>query len=468
MNFSSILQAVSQGWDFVWPPCVLLLVLVALLRILAPLTYKDFVALLQRLSERQRTFVAILRLYGLRRLLPAIDAFLIIFVLYLVQHLAPAIGNALPGHLVYDDESMWVSLSDQGSLVCALAAMPGANLDTLEQEIKVKERTMQSKLGAAGNVQIFDNGYSDRRFSATLQAFNLCKALILYLLLLAGYEAIRKKKRARTLGYLFPILVLLTVTAAFFVEKHVYVWEQGRYALLNDARILANLDGVSCEKITPERRDDIYRMLLLARRDLKKSPSWRVEFIDYYFTWLRRHLLPQRRNGDSYKMYLQPQLRGSLFSQDAESGFTAQTAEALRERYPKGSGTPLDPALRGTLELDYILPKMVDRDQLDAGSILYFTKQGEALHFFAGPSYLMPEFRELFSSPTGPQSALCPAAFRAEVEQFDTSTLLQSDDLALIREIPNTLIVTERLSCRPDDSAHGQPFTLGYKVSRIE
>jgi len=149
MNVPSILDAVREGWNFVWPPCFLLLVLVVLFRILAPLSLKDFGGYIGGLLQQQKKLIAILRVSGLRKFVGIIEAFVILFFLYVVHQVVPAIGDAIPGQLTYIPSAMWVHTVDHESLVCALASLPGASIDTLEGEINIRKKAIQAKLGVA-------------------------------------------------------------------------------------------------------------------------------------------------------------------------------------------------------------------------------------------------------------------------------------------------------------------------------
>ncbi len=487
MNFSSILQAIREGWDFVWPPCVFLLILVALLRIIAPVTFQDFVRVVRIGSERQRTVVALLRVYGLRRFLPAIDVFAILLVLYVVQQLVPAIGQALPGIVVYDDSAMWIRMNRSANVACALALVPGATLNTLEREIEIKEKSLQSKQGSGAGPEFFYTPGAEKRMDTTLREFNLCKALIAFSIFAWGFELVRRKKAktapkrrlAAALAYPLLVLAALVFIAVFLLEKQAYEWQQKDFALLDDAQVIADLEGTSCGKVPENQRDAIYRTLLMEQSLRSDAIPWRVEFIDFYYRWLRTHVLPEKRPRPRANASQEPAHIALLFSIDFSARMQATMADNWHASMPQAPKEDLEHAAKALLASDYLLPAMVgtgeaipksSRDQdLPVGSILYSNGSDQPLRFLASPFEVFPHFVYLFPTPSPAQDGLCPRDFHAMAAHLDPSLSIPSDDFSLIWQIRGQpgLIVTEKLTCNPVDQAHSLPFTLGYKVAQI-
>lgn len=149
MTVSSILDAVREGWNFIWPPCFLLLVLIAITRILAPLSLKDLAAYLGRLLQHQKKVIALLRVYGLGKFVGVIEAFVILFLLYVLRLAIPIVGDAIPGQMTYTPSAMFVQTVDRESLVCALASVPGATIDTLQEEINIRKKRYKPRWGWA-------------------------------------------------------------------------------------------------------------------------------------------------------------------------------------------------------------------------------------------------------------------------------------------------------------------------------
>ena len=469
MNFSSILQAVREGWNFVWPPCVLALLLAGLFRLLAPSTFTDCKTGFGKLFSRRRRLMASLRMYGLTKFLPAIDGFTVLLILYLLQQVPPTIGQVLPGHFVFDDTALWAQ--SHGDLVCALAAVPGADLDSLAQGIKVKEKAVEAKLGAGAGNELFSEEWADKEMNVTIREFNLCKFVILYALLLAGIEIYRKKKTfwAAVLP-LIPVLAALVICAGYLFEKVVYEREQQRYQLMNDLQVVEEIDGFSCAKAPVEQKEGIYRTLLLARSETRGAKATQLEFIDFYYKWLKDHFTPERNAPSSRKVMLEAESAKSLFTPDWIADAQKKAVASWSALLPRDEEQPLEKSADRLLGMDYFLPSMADQQNLEPGSILFSHGGTTPLHYFV-PSWMVTTSSNVFfPTPTAVVSDVCPAGYHPQVQQFDSSNSFSADAVTLLVQVErqSPLIVTERLSCAPDDRAHAQEFVLGYKIAKVD
>jgi hypothetical protein len=467
MNLSSILSAVSEAWNFVWPPCALLLVLLVLLRILAPLSFKDFVAYLQRLLEQQKKVIALLRVYGLRKFVGIIEAFVILFLLYVIHQVVPAVGNAIPGQLTYTPSAIWLRLNDQESLICALASLPGSTIDTLESDISVRKKAIQAKLSVSKADYFFGSDSWQERNGAATEAFNVCKTLILYSVLIAALEAVRKRKILRPLVSLLLVLTALTAVAAYLFGEQVYGHEQEHSALLRDARVMADLDGFSCQKIPTEQRDDIRRTLWKEYRMREKDSSWRFEVVDYYVTWLRRSLFPERIPPTASGIYFSTYSLPASIDGKALETLTKETASEWHQEVPEISEEAATKMVKRLAGLDYVLPGMIADDHQQTGSLLNFTAADRKFHFFASPENVFEHFEFLAPQPTPDQLAFCPVNYTARVEEFNRSKATLIGNINPYMDLRGMLIVTEKLACLPSNGA-ARPLILGYKVAQVE
>jgi hypothetical protein len=467
MNFSSILQAVREGWNFVWPPCVLVLLLAVLFWLLAPSTFTDCKTGFSKLSKRRRKLMTFLSLYGLRKFLPAIDAFTVLLILYLLQQLPPAIGQVLPGQFVFDDTALWAQNSE--NLVCALAAVPGATLDNLEQGIKVREKAVEAKLGAGAGNELFNAEWAEKELDVTIREFNLCKFVILYSLVLAGIEIFRKKRFWHSVLLLLPVLAVLLICAFYLFERVAYEREQQRYQLMDDLQVIEEIDGFSCAKVSAEQSEEIYRTLLLARSESRGRNATQLEFVSFYYKWLKDHLTPQQKGDTTYKTPLEAESAKSLFTPDWITSAEKKTAASWGNLLP-GETKPLDQTANRLLEMDYFLPSMADQENLEPGSILFSHGSATPLHYFVPLWMVTTDSQVLYPAPTSLQNALCPPGYHPQVQRFGSSNSISRDAVTLLWQVEreSPLIVTERLSCVPDDPAHAQEFILGYKIAKVE
>ncbi|MGB6828397.1 MAG: hypothetical protein WBE41_10170 [Terracidiphilus sp.] len=467
MNFSSILDAVREGWNFVWPPCVLALLLAGLFRFLAPETSKDCKAWLGKLSKRRRALMAFLSLYGLRKFLPAIDGFSVLLILYLLQQLPPAIGYVLPGQFVSDDTALWAQST--GDVVCALAAVPGANLDNLSRDIIVREKAIEAKLGPGAGNELFGADWAQSRLDATIREFDLCKFGILYSLALAGIEIFRKKNFRHSFLSLPLVLAALFICAFFLVARVEDDRVQQSYQLMDDLQVVEQIDGFSCAKVSAEQAEQNYRTLLLARTASRGRKQTELEFVSFYLKWLKEHLTPEQKAATSYKTLLEAESAKSLFTPDWIASAEKKTAASWSALLP-GNQKPLDQTIDRLVEMDYFLPSMADQENLDPGSILFSHGETTPLHYFV-PSWMVTTSSQvLYPAPTSFQSVLCPVGYHPQVQRFGSSNSISHDAETLLWQVErgSPLIVTERLSCAPDDAAHAQEFVLGYKIAKVE
>jgi len=468
MTVSSILDAVREGWNFVWPPCFLLLVLLVLARILAPLSLRDFGSYLGRLLQLQKRLIAILRLYGLGKFVGIIEAFGILFLLYVVHQVVPAVGDAIPGQLTYTPSVMWVRTVDHESLACALASLPGASIDTLEGEVSIRKKAIQAKLGGARAEDFFSSDWWQRKNGDTVLAFNICKALMLYAVVVAVIEVVRKRKVLRSVGVLFLVLLGLILLAAYLLGEQVYEHEQEDFALLSDARVMADVDGFSCENIPTAQADQIRRTLWRAERDSEVEPGWRLEVVDYYFTWLRRKLSPQQVPQEQSQVYLAGYSPGILSDTPRLKQLIADTDRVWRTQIPKESQQDIARTIQHLLNLGYVLPLMITDDKQLTGSLLRSSSTDATFRFFASATDVLAPLRFSLPDPTSEQKSLCPSRYFAEVEKLEASDLQTVGHINPFTDLRDLLVVTEKLTCLPQTLGPNQPLVLGYRLARIE
>src|SRR5688572_3657760 len=98
MNFAEIKAAVRDLWEFVWPPIVLLIVLVLLARFVAPLRAGRLRERLGGVVDREK--IAALRAaaeqMGVATALPIATLFVLIFILYITSTTVITFGSMLP------------------------------------------------------------------------------------------------------------------------------------------------------------------------------------------------------------------------------------------------------------------------------------------------------------------------------------------------------------------------------------
>jgi uncharacterized membrane protein YhaH (DUF805 family) len=102
----------SRRLEFHLAAVFFLLVLIVLARILAPLSLKDIGVYVGRLLQQQKKVIALLRVYGLGKFVGIIEAFVILFLLYILRLAVPWIGDLIPGRMSYTPSSMLVRTGD--------------------------------------------------------------------------------------------------------------------------------------------------------------------------------------------------------------------------------------------------------------------------------------------------------------------------------------------------------------------
>src|SRR5260370_13455647 len=212
MEITSVIEAVRQIWSFVWAPIVDLVALVAIFRLIAPVSFSKVFSLFRRQHEAQQRAVAYVRLYGARKFIGLIFVFVLLFMLYVSQQLLHGIGSMMPGSFVtYTSEKL--NSVEGFDLPCLLAEFPDSDVSELENLIQEKRREISNRDHSAP-----EHSYGEEQSASTVQAFTIVKAFIFLSVIFFLIEALIAKPSFRllarfgvTLGTLLLIVGYLSI-----------------------------------------------------------------------------------------------------------------------------------------------------------------------------------------------------------------------------------------------------------------
>jgi hypothetical protein len=273
MSFSEVQQSVQQAWDFTWPPVVLLFLMVALVRFLAPVTFSATWGRL--LSEappgwtRVRVFFHRL---GVSKLLPVAFLFLIVFTLFLTNSAVHLVGNVIPPRISYRPDVVFARIIDEKRLACLWSFVPWSDFRDL-QSIVSKRVHAEEKI---------DEGvkhWSEERDTA-YRRFDAAKFLAAWALFWGLWETRIASLRRLRLPF---VVIVLVAGATLYFHGFRYALQQLQFAE-KDAAIALWVNRKSC-------LDDSGNPLTLtaAQKDQwlsirKRSPGWEAQlpFQDYW------------------------------------------------------------------------------------------------------------------------------------------------------------------------------------------
>jgi len=207
-----------------------------------------------------------------------------------------------------------------------------------------------------------------------------------YSVVVTVIEIVRKRKIVRSLSFLFLVLSGLVLLAAYLFGEQVYGHEQEDFALLRDARVMADLDGFSCQTIPTDRADEIRKAIWRTERFSEREPSWRLEVVDYYLTWLRRRLLLERAPVEESRVYVAPYPPPAFSETKRLKELVADTSTLWRTQVPNESEKEISETIQRLADLGYVLPKMITDDQQMTGSLLRSNPSDGTFRYFASPT----------------------------------------------------------------------------------
>lgn len=284
MKLSDITGAVRDLWEFVWPPVVLLTLLLAIAWFIARETSREVVARL-RVESTDPAWLASLKPtlegLGLTKLLPILGLFTIVFVLYVTRSMVLAAGHLIPPAIYYRSDVVIAKYMSNQELACLWRMFPrDIGLGNIRELAKKKApRESESTSWSRRSVGLYG------RINAT-------KFLAVWALLLAAVEVTRHKSRGRTIARLFLVLGVCLFSAVVLLGLYLYTVEQSIHDEIRDLRALIFLEG-NCSK--PDQPSSALSAENLTYLERLQQEAWWGFHVDpwRYGRWIYQNLLRQ-------------------------------------------------------------------------------------------------------------------------------------------------------------------------------
>lgn len=278
MDFSAIVNSVGQAWEFAWPPIILLLIMLVIVRLVAP---RLFSVGISRLSSSQtlnavRRIRAMFRIYGIGKLFPVAVAFSLILLLYMTTRIAMGAGNMIPVGVSYVPSLIIQKLLTHADIACYVK-----NLNDLQYISDITDFVSRQWRPAVDDDP--SAKYWSRVSGRQVGMFNQVKFLLLLCLGFAILE--RVKFGPGVWGAPVALSFGLTLLCAYFATFHLYALEHEFRAVLSAATAGYRSQG-AC--VIPTDKEELFQRLLRdAGRGSVGNDWWNVSFgFDHYVRWL--------------------------------------------------------------------------------------------------------------------------------------------------------------------------------------
>jgi hypothetical protein len=223
MEASDVLSGVRQAWQFLFTPLLLASATGLISLYLAgPFVLRRVGLMMARAKHAaaREDVRAALEFYGLAKLAPAISLIGIIFLLYVFQSTALAIGNRLPGRLTYMPVEMFLALAPSEVAVELWSQFPHA---PSAADLPSLLASVESQGGALHP----DRSYWEGSLDTANIWFDASKFLLIYswvILLVA-----RAERSRNACGRALLVSALLICLGATLFVRQIYCREQAFY-----------------------------------------------------------------------------------------------------------------------------------------------------------------------------------------------------------------------------------------------
>jgi hypothetical protein len=168
MDFSGLVKGVQDFWDFIWPPILCLVALLAITSYVAPVLASNVLSRLliwRPTDQRQIQLFKMSKRFGFDKLLPIICAFFLVFLLQVIRNVVVMGGQMLPPVISYDPSAILLENKDLYTVKCLWLTREEAIRQ--QRAIAVKSTTPQTPLDASDTgLAEARKGYLEARYGA--------------------------------------------------------------------------------------------------------------------------------------------------------------------------------------------------------------------------------------------------------------------------------------------------------------
>jgi CheY-like chemotaxis protein len=348
VDFSGLVRAIQDFWNFFWPAAVCLVILLGIVRTVAPCSTAGIRTWLTRLrpdDQAQVSAFKVIKRFGVDKLIPIAVAFCLLFFMDVAKTIVISAGEALPPTIVYRYDLWFLKHSSDEGFSCLWAHFSDKpTLDGLQRDVERELGELEAK---SKDSKAFESvNYWTQKGGTAQEGFSACKFFIAWAILWAVIESLVTKKSAHPLSAAAICVGVLAITSALFLFRDVWSIEQAEYSRLSAVEVVLFQEKPSCQEITEEQQAAYIKVIEdTARIQMSENERWwRIQLFDsYYLRWLWREFFTnEKRPSFDYKTGLiqQEQWKGGNLQETRElASFYLAEASANRHFVHDGEQT---------------------------------------------------------------------------------------------------------------------------------
>ena len=243
MDFSGLVTAVHEFWNFIWPPVICLVILLAIMRYLANDTLKsiwDRVARSRPTSAAQRSAYKTLKRFGLDKLLPIAAAFCLLFLMDVARTTVLGVGQALTPTISYRD-NVWFAQHSNNEDVRCLWSYYGDEPSLAQFGGEIRQTLSEEKVVNKGASLLGDVNHWEVRDGSSHVALSACTFFATWAIFWAAVEIFRTRKtphpERRLVRRLAGCLIVLMVVGGFFFYRQIWAADQVEYSRIAAVKV---------------------------------------------------------------------------------------------------------------------------------------------------------------------------------------------------------------------------------------
>lgn len=275
MDFSSLVKAVQDFWNFIWPPVLCTLALIGIAYFEAPnwcRRVRGFLIAKKPSPESQIAFAKLSKRFGLDKLAPIVIAFTLLFVLSATRNVVLLLGSLVPIE-VTNTPDLWIQSHSQDPRLADLWLSYGTNGNASALHQQIQRSVDEAKQKDANGSVISSFQYWKNIAGSDTEMFNACKFLVLWSILMLLLELRERRQPTRALGRCFVLVTVLLFAAACYVVLDIYALDQQQYAALDVAEVYKSPEAHNCET-NSDPQCEMYRKVMEAPSSYPADGRW--------------------------------------------------------------------------------------------------------------------------------------------------------------------------------------------------
>ncbi len=248
MDFSSLVKAVQDFWNFIWPPVLCTAALMGISWIVAPnVCRRTGAALLAHKPspETQIAFAKAAKRFGLDKLAPILAAFTLLFLLSAIKNVVLVAGALVPVEITFNPDALLRNHAVDPKVADLWFSYGGKDdISGFREQI---QRTVDEAKQKNADAQVVNGlGYWQRTAGGDTEMFNACKFLALWTIGMVLLELRLKGGRVRAFARGVLLSVTLLLTGSVYVVLYLYATDQEQYEALTVAEVYKTPEIHNC------------------------------------------------------------------------------------------------------------------------------------------------------------------------------------------------------------------------------